>query len=292
LRRHRASLLAVTALAALAACDARPEPAADLRAGPETGSARRVISLVPSVTDLIVALDASDRLIARTDYDEHPVLDTLPSAGEGLTPNVEWLVAQQPDLVIAWPDEQGRGVVARLERLGVPVMPVRLESVAEVAAVTRRLGHALGLAGRARALADSITAGLDSVAASVRGLPRPSVLYVVGVDAPWAAAPGSFMHELIVIAGGSNAAPADGPAWVQLSLEEVVRRAPDFVFTPAHGDGDAAVRALAGAPGWRELEAARQGRVVAVDGALFDRPGPRLPEAAARLADVLHPERP
>lgn len=301
-------------LAALLACDASPADdhagAAPPPAGADTtlvvdtgrvvdatgrvmeleAAPRRVVSLVPSVTDLLVALDAQDRLIARTEFDVHPALDSLPSVGQGLTPNLEWIVARSPDLVIAWPDAQGRDVVQRLRDLGIPVYGARLESTTAVLRTTRDLGRLLGLEARADTLTSRLRSGLDSVRASVAALDRPRVLYVTGGDPPYAAGAATFMDELIRIAGGRNLAAPLGTGWLQLSLEEVVRRQPDVVVIPSHGDSARALNRLRDAPGWRELEAVRAGRVAMVDGALFDRPGPRLPEAAARLARAIHGE--
>ncbi|HWV57041.1 MAG TPA: hypothetical protein VNZ57_06165, partial [Longimicrobiales bacterium] len=73
--------------------------------------AERIVSLIPAITDMIIEFGAADRLIARTDYDAHPALAHLPSAGGGLTPSLEWLVTLRPELVLSWPDQASRSVV-------------------------------------------------------------------------------------------------------------------------------------------------------------------------------------
>lgn len=281
---------AVVFLCAVSGCD---RPAADRAASsvpdarsPTAAPPARIVSLVPSVTDLLLELGAGERLIARTAFDQHPSLDSLPSVGPGLTPNTEWILARSPDLAIAWPDAQDRQVVQRLRTLGVPVYQTRLESVHAVLRTTRALGRILGLEARADSLADSMGARLDSVRSSRAGAAAPSVLYVAGGGAPYAPAAGTYIHELITIAGGRNVLRDLGPGWVQLSLEEIVRRQPDVIVGPS-GGADLRQR-MRDAPGWRDLEAVRAGRVELLDPALFERPGPRLPEAAARLADAIH----
>lgn len=249
----------------------------------------RIVSLVPSVTDLLLAMGAGDRLIARTDFDEAASLDTLPSVGQGLTPNLEWLVARRPDLVVAWPDAGERDVVERLRELGVPVYGARLESVASVLRTSRDLGAMLALPA-GDSVARSIEAGLDSVSLSVRGLPRPLVLYVLEGTPPYGPGADTFADELLGIAGGENLLAALGSGWLQVSLEEVVRRRPDVIVLQVRGDADGVLDRLKSAPGWRDLDAVREGRVVALDARLFDRPGPRLPAAAAQLARAIHPE--
>ncbi len=114
--RHAAFVLALLVAAFTAACDA---PAADDRVASAivvvddagdtvrlAAPARRIVSLVPAQTEVLLALGVTDRIIARTDFDTQPAIRHLPSTGNGLMPNVEWIAAQRPDLVISWADAQ------------------------------------------------------------------------------------------------------------------------------------------------------------------------------------------
>lgn len=248
--------------------------------------ARRVVSLVPSVTDVALALGLQSRLIARTEYDVDPRLAHLPSVGPGLTPNLEWLASRRPDLVVAWRDVEGRELVDRLESLGVPVYASRLEDVPTALSTIVRVGALLGAPERADSLRRSIEQRLDSLRSSTRPRDRATVLYLVGGEPPYAAGPGTFVDQLIDIAGGRNLL-ADLPAgWHSVSVEEIVRRDPDVIVIPVHGESGAAA-ALAARPGWRDLRAVRERRVHEVDGELLGRPGPRIDQAAVRLADLV-----
>lgn len=251
--------------------------------------ARRVLSLIPARTDAILALGGADRLIARTRFDADPRLAALPSVGNALTPSVEWLAAQRPDLVVAWPDEQSRSVVTRLLALGIPVYGSRVETLADTRRAIEQLGVLLGL----RARADSVLAAIEReharVRAAVRGRARPRVLYLIGIDPITAVGPATFIHELIEIAGGENVFGDLGPRWPQVALEEVVWRDPEVIVI---GSEEAARRGFAGRvsdrPGWRDVSAVRAGRVHTVDASLFNRPGPSAGTAAALLAQLLH----
>ena len=249
--------------------------------------AARVVSLVPSVTDILLALDLDDRLIARTEYDTDERLASLPSVGPGLTPNIEWLAARAPDLVIAWRDVEGRALVERLADLGIPVYASRLEDIGTALTTITRVGALLGEAARADSLRASIEARLDSVRLAAPADGRPSVLYLVGGDPPYAPGPGTFVHELIELAGGVNLLADLADGWHSVSVEEVVRRDPDVIVIPVHDAEAGSADRLAQRPGWRDLPAVRAGRIHEVDGELFGRPGPRLDEAAAALADLL-----
>lgn len=249
--------------------------------------ARRVVSMMPAVTEWIIAMGAADRLVARTDYDDHPALADLPSVGGGLTPSVEWLVARRPDLVVAWPDAPSRSLVSRLEAVGIPVYAAPSETIAEGLATARDMGTLLALDSAAETAVADVVAGLDSVAAAVAGNPRPDVLFLIGLDPLMAAGPGTFVDQLLRRAGGRNVLQGLDVLWPQLSLEEVVRRAPDVVIVGSAGEPDP-LAALRGRPGWREVPAVRDGRVYRVDPNLVNRPGPRMDEAARTLARLIH----
>jgi iron complex transport system substrate-binding protein len=253
--------------------------------------ATRVVSLLPAATDVILALGAGDRLVARTDYDTHAALAELPSVGGGLTPSLEWLAALRPDLVIAWRDAQSRTVVRRLDELGIPTYAAGPESIADAKRLARDIGRMLGLEPRADSLLSAFDASFDAVRRRIPpDTPKPGVLYLVALDPPRAAGPGTFVDELITAAGGRNTF-ADAPAlWPEVSLEEVVRRQPDVVIVAAGSVDAPALDRLRTAPGWRDLHALRAGRTAAVDTDLFNRPGPGLARAVERLAAILHPE--
>ena len=249
--------------------------------------ARRVVSMMPSVTEWVIAMGAAERLVARTDYDDHPAVQALPSVGGGLTPSVEWLAAREPDLVVAWPDAPSRTLVARLEALGIPVYAAPSETIEEGLQTARDLGTLLARDSAAAAAIAEVTSGLDSVRAAVADRARPDVLFLIGLDPLMAAGPGTFVDQLLDRAGGRNVLADMDILWPQLSLEEVVRRAPSVVMVGSAGAGDPLER-LRGRPGWRNVPAVTGSRVHAIDPNLVNRPGPRMDEAAAALARRLH----
>jgi iron complex transport system substrate-binding protein len=250
--------------------------------------AQRVLSLVPARTEVLLAMGAGDRLIARTQYDPDPRLAHLPSIGNALNPSVEWVAAQRPDLVVAWADTEARAVVARIADLGIPVYGSRVETLADNDRSIAALGRLLAMERQADSLRTAISAELDSVRAAVAGRPRPRVLYAVSAEPVVAAGPGTFVDELLEIAGAANVAADLAPGWPQLSLEEIVRRDPDHIVVSV-GGGDAAVAArLARLPGWRDLAAVRGGRLHIVDAHEMNRPGANVGAAARRLAALFY----
>lgn len=253
--------------------------------------ARRVVSLIPSATEVIIALDAVDLMVARNDYDVHPAVAHLPSAGGGLTPSLEWLAALQPDLVLAWPDQASRALVQRLESLGIRVFTARPERVDDVFADLDAIGRLLGKEDAARDVATSIRHQLDSVRASAPPEPRPGVLYLVGVEPPRTVSAGTFLHELVELAGGRNVFEDVATGWPEVSLEAIVARAPDVIVIAQGVASSDIVAQLSTRPGWRDLAAVHAGRVYEVDANLYNRPGPNIGLVAAELADMLRAAR-
>ena len=253
-------------------------------------AADRVVSLMPTVTDLIVAMGQSERLIARTDYDVDPRIAQLPSLGGGLTPSVEWLAAQKPDLVVSWPDNPSRSLVGRIDATGIAVYAARTETIADALRTTRNLGVLLDARAAADSLAHAISGALETTRRAVAALPRVRAAYVLAIDPPTVAGPGTFIDELIAIAGGSNVFADVKRSWPQVNLEEIVRRDPDVIVL-ARESNEAPRALLSQLPGWRDLRAVRAGRVYRVSPDYFNRSGPLMPPAAAELAQFFQSAR-
>ena len=263
------------------------------RSADEAASAKRppqrIVSLIPSATEIIVALGAAERLVARSDYDVDPALAHLPSVGPGLSPNLEQLTVLQPDLVIAWPDNPSRSLIGRLSDLGVEIYTPQVQTLADIKGTARELGRILGVEPAAESLVTSVEAELEALRTAVAGRERPAVFYVVWYDPPTTTGAGTYIHELIEIAGGRNVFEDAPGLWPRVSLEEVVRRQPDVLLLSQTEENPIDIELLSSAVGWRELGAVRDGKVVPVDANLFNRPGPRVAETARRLAQLLHP---
>lgn len=248
--------------------------------------ARRVFSIIPSLTESVAALDR-DVLIARTRFDRASELAHLPSLGGTIQPNLEALAGLEPDLVITWADATQRNFGDRVEALGIPVYRAEVETIAGVRSHLERLGTLLGRAERADALIDSLDQALVGVATAVHGRERVDVYYSVWHDPPQTTGPGTFIDEVIEHAGGRNIFADATRSWPQVSVEAIVRRNPDVLVIARHAPDAAGVPWLEG-PGWRQLEAVRAGRYLVVDGDLFNRPSLGVAEAARRMARFLH----
>ena len=309
-RRLRAAAAAALAAALLAACGdrggARPSASAADSVAPlesplslvdDAGRtvtlphpARRIVALVPSVTETVVALGAADRLVGRTDFDQGPAVDRLPSIGGGLDPSVETLVSLHPDLVLGWETSGRPELRDRLTALGIPVFAIKTEDTTDVFRAIRNVGRLTARVRAADSLAASLRADLEAVRASVAGAARPTVFYMAWNDPPLTAGPKTFVSQVIEVAGGRNVFADQAALWPTVSIEEIVRRQPDYVVVPRGEQGQERVEAMKRAAGWRELRALQQGRGVMVPAEVVNQPGPRLGEAARAMRDAIHPE--
>jgi iron complex transport system substrate-binding protein len=250
------------------------------------GPARRIVSLVPSVTATIVALGASDRLVARTRYDQDLALAGLPSLGGGLDPSLEGIVDLRPDLVIAWNARDDRALVPRLRAAGIPVYSAQIQDTTAIFTTIDRIGRLLGSGSRADSVASALRDTLRAVADDVPAGSRPRALYLIAEDPPRTAGPSTFIGQAIAIAGADPVFSDLAEPWPIVSLEAVIAARPDAIVLPV-GSGLPGRDALMRRAGWRDLPAVREGRVVEIEADLLARPGPDLGRAARALREGL-----
>ena len=249
--------------------------------------ARRIVSLIPSATETLIALGAASQVVGRTDYDVAPEVARVASVGGGIDPSVEAIVALRPDVVIAWDQNRRLRTHEKLVALGIPIVSLRTEDTSDVFRDIAQLGAISGHAARARSIADSIRADFRTVARSVVAAPHPVVFFVLFDEPPMTASPATFVGQLIMLAGGRLAFPENGPHWPTVSMESLVQRAPDVIVLPRGEKGVITLEKLRQMPGWRDLAAVREGRVVTVPANLVNRPGPRLGDAARALRNAI-----
>ena len=282
-------ICAVAAVAGFLGCD-RPEATVAL-ARDDFGQAvsvdrvpARIVSLNPATTEILFTIGAGSRLVGRSTYDLWPdSARFVPALGDAIRPNVEVVLATRPDLVILYASEDNRGPAERFRAAGVSTLSLKIDHISDFRRATALLGVIMRDSARAQVVIDSVYRSLERVRVSSAALPHPSVFWHIW-DAPLITiGRGSFMNELIDIAGGRNIyADIAGPS-SSVSLEDVAKRNPDFIL--AGPIGAATIRKD---PRWRIVRAAREGRVLVVDTTVVARPSVRLGEAAVSLAQLLH----
>ena len=258
---------------------------------------RRIVSSSPSVTETLFALGLGDRVVAVSQHCHYPPEALArPKIGSYLRPNVEAIVAHRPDLVILQaktPDS----VAGQLARVNLPVLQVEHGTLDTMFAGIRDIAARCGVAERGAKLESEIRARLDRVRRRTAALPRRSLVFIVGrtpnrLDNLIAVGKGSYLNELIAIAGGVNALAGNALAYPKLSLESMIGLNPDVLVDM----GDMAETVGVTEEHKREVVAlwrrhpALKSRVYAVASDIFVVPGPRVAEAAEAFARMLHPE--
>lgn len=290
----RAALLP---LLLLAGCSA-PEPsAAPADGGPAAegvpaAAKSRVVSLAPSVTDVIFALGAGGDLVGATRFCEPPAgAAPITRVGGFLDPSFEAILALKPTRVIATPNPGNAPILRRLEDLGVAITQVRADTLGQTWESFEVVGAAVGRAEAGRALAARIRGRVDALSRAARaGGDPPRVLFVYGHRPLVVAGPGTFADELMVRAGAQNVAADAKVQYPKYTFEAVLQARPDVIvdaFMGPEADGEAVVRAF-WAP-YDAIPAVKAGRVHwgARPGLL--RPGPQVGDGLSWLVSVLHP---
>ena len=285
-------LAVLAAMGALAACERAAAPAGSAVTddfGDTVTLARppqRIVSLVPNLTEILYAIGAGDRLVGRTSYDRIPAqVVSVPDLGPGIRPNVEAVLAARPELVILYGSRDNRDAARRLRAAGVMTASFKVDRVADFARVTQVLGRLTGDTAAARVTIDTVGRTLGATLERTVALPRPKVFWFLWENPLLAVGGGSFLNELLKVAGGRNVYDSLPEPSPPVSFEDLVRRDPDVVLASPR----TRERMLAD-PRWRTLRAVREGRVLVFDTTIVNGPSARVGSSAVSLARVLHPE--
>ena len=248
---------------------------------------QRIVSLNPTTTEILFALGAGSRVVGRSAYDSWPAAAReVADVGPGIKPNVEAIVAKSPDLVLLYASADNRPAAERLRAAGIATAAFKVDSIAEFDRLARLLGRLVGDSARGALVADTVMRTLDSVRALTKDAPRVTVVIPTWHEPLLVIGGGSFMSQLVEIAGGRNVyddVAAPSPA---VTFEDVLKRNPDVVLV-----GPESAERIRVQSKWRTLPAVRRNRLMVFDTATVLRPATRLGEGALSLAKLLHPDR-
>lgn len=249
----------------------------DLGPTPKPG-AMRIVTLAPSLTELIIALGAGDRIVGVTRFDDSPVVAAVPRMGGYNDPDPEAVLRAKPDLLLCQPSPGNESAVKQLARSGVPVVALSTTNLAELEAATARIGALLGLEKAAQAEIDRVRAAREAAraAAQKRGR-RFSVAVFVQIAPLIAAGPGTFSHEMLLDAGADDAVAASVSPYPKVAIETFIKKKPDaflLALMPGENEGQAPVPGV-------------DVPVIRLKSQGFMRPGPLVVEALQELTQTL-----
>jgi iron complex transport system substrate-binding protein len=256
---------------------------------------RRIISLVPAVTEMLFAIGAGDAVVGVSSYDHYPpAVETRTRVGALVDPDFERILSLKPDLVIVYGTQND--LVARLGRASLPVFNYEHAGLADITETIRKLGDRIGRSAEARREADRIESGLADFGRRAAGQPRPRTALIFERDAGslrgmFASAGIGFLHDMLDVAGGADAFGDVQRQSLQLSVEALLARAPEVILELRPDEGWSADRLARERDVWKTLAsvpAIRNGRLYILMDQRVLVPGPRVVEGVGLMFEALH----
>lgn len=250
--------------------------------------AEKIVSLAPSHTEILFAIGAGEKVVGVTTADDYPEeVKEIEKVGGFDGWNLEMIIALEPDLVINY----GQGSEEdnkRFEEAGIVVASFLPETIDDVMDTIEKIGVLTGNSDKAKEVVEDMKSERDEIISKVKDLETKRVFYEVYNDPLMTAGPGSFIDELITLAGGDNIAKdADSP-YPQYDVEKLIEKNPEVYLIP--NDSTTTLETLKERPGFENIDAIKNSQVYSLDANIVSRPGPRIIEGLKEIAKAIHPE--
>lgn len=252
---------------------------------------QRVIALAPNITEIVFALKQERRLVGVTRFSDFPLeAAKLPKVGSYVHLDLEKIVALKPDLCIAIKDGNPKAIVQKLTSLNIPVYAVNPTSLDTVIETISEMGKLLNASHNAKNLVHNMQSRIYRVKARVEKIVhRPGVFFQIGISPIVSVGTPTFIHELIVLSGGTNLAAGPVP-YPRFSKEQVIAISPEIIIITSMSRAAVFEQVKADWNQWPHLPAVKNQRIFLEDSNLFDRPTPRLVDGLELLVRLIHPE--
>jgi iron complex transport system substrate-binding protein len=255
------------------------------------GAPKRIVSLAPSITEIVYFLGLGERLVGVTRFSYFPEqARQKPNVGAYTDINLEKVLTLDPDLVIATADGNKREDIGMLNEAGVPVYVVNPRRVHQILEAIERIGGICGIAHRARDRVSSLRARVERVKEAVRGADRPLVLLVINAKPLMSVNRSTTHHDIIELAGGRNLAADQPITYPRLNLEEVIRRRPEVIIISSMERSGEHEKIRREWFRWTAIPAVQNRRVYVINSDLIDRAAPRIVKGLEEMAKIIHPE--
>jgi iron complex transport system substrate-binding protein len=258
----------------------------------------RVLSLAPSITEILFAVNAGDLVMGVTDYCDYPhdfsawvEAGNITSVGGYWNPNIETIISLEPDLIFAAFDQDE--LVETLREMGYNVIVLSPDSVDGVLNDILLAGRATDRETEAALLVKDMNRRIETIENKVSGISRPTVYFEIWNDPLWSVGSEGWEHELLKIAGGDNVFADLVIDYFETSSEPIIERDPEVMIFPAGSMGApfwGSFEQVKTRPGWDIISAVKNNRLGMIDANIVSRPGPRIVEALEEMAKIIHPE--
>ncbi|MFQ5686320.1 MAG: ABC transporter substrate-binding protein [Candidatus Scalindua sp.] len=253
----------------------------------------RIISVSPSATEILGVIDAGSMLVGVSLYSYYPPsVKDLPKVGSYVKPNIEQIISLNPDLVVMSFDGAPRSDVSKLRRLNINVAVLRSEKFSDIIKNLNWLGEVLQHQKEARETSANLESLYEQIRSMVKEIPKPRAFYSIALNPIVSVGSKSFINSLIHDAGGINITGDIDQAYPRLTIESVIDRDPDIlVFSSGMGNELDMENQMPFWRRWENIPAVRDQRFIEVDHDIINRPGPRVVQALASIAQQFHPEK-
>lgn len=248
-----------------------------------------IVSLAPNNTEILFALGLGDKVVGVTSFCDYPEEAlAVEKIGDFNGINLEKIIELNPGLVLNYgPGNEDDN--ARLKEAGIPMLAFLPESIDAIINTINTIGQATGSTEEAKELTNNMLKKEEEIINLVKGAEKKKVFYEIWHDPLMAAGPGSFMDQLIVLAGGINIAEDAEGDYPQYDLEQLIERNPEVYLTSADMP-DKTPESMMARPGFENIEAMKTGNVHVLDANITSRSGPRIVDALELVAKAIHPE--
>ncbi|WP_434565526.1 ABC transporter substrate-binding protein [Thermoanaerobacterium thermosaccharolyticum] len=248
---------------------------------------KRIVSLSPSTTELIYAIGAGKDVVGVTNYDDYPPeVKSVAKVGGYEGPNIEAILAQKPDIVFA-SNLSGKDQMETLQKSGIPVVVLEAQNINQIYDSIKILGEIIGNVEKGNEIINKMKDKIKEINYKVKDLPKVNVFYVVDTNGNWTAGKGTFIDELITLAGGNNVA-SDANGWAQYSMEKLMQKNPDVIITSQHATNANNIKNM---PGYKDTKAAKDGKIFIISNDdIITKPSNRIVLGLEEIAKDLHPE--
>jgi iron complex transport system substrate-binding protein len=254
---------------------------------------QRIVSVTPSVTEIIGVIDADSMLVGVSLYSYCPAsVKGLPKVGSYVKPNIEQIISLNPDLVVMSFEGAPRSDVNKLRRLNLNVAVLRSEKFSDIIKNIKWLGEVLQHQKEAKEAAGNLERRYEQIRSLVEEIPKPRTFYSIALNPIVSVGAKSFINSLIHDAGGINITGDIDQAYPKLTIESVIVMSPDvLVFSSGMGNELDMENQMPFWNRWENIPAVRDQRFIEVNHDIINRPGPRVVQALASIAQQLHPEK-
>jgi len=250
----------------------------------------KIVSLLPSNTEIIYALGLGDKLVAVSTYCNYPEeAKGKTQMDSGSKTNVEALIGLDPDIVLMGKMAQTDAQYKQLEEAGIKLIVTDANNIADAYVMIEMLGKTFRVESKATALVDEMKKAFADIREQVKGKPAGRVYVEISPVqyGPWTCGKGTFQDELLTLVGAKNIFD-DIEGWQKVSEEQVIERNPDFIFTTDMYSYPDPVAEITGREAWSRTTAVKRAKVFLTDGDQLARPGPRLVDAAKELVSIMY----